>query len=280
MRSLEQVLREGQKALTEAGIPDSEPDAWLLMEYVFQISKGQYFLHCREEADPLKVKEYNAFLEERKKHIPLQHLTHQAFFMGREFYVDGRVLVPRQDTEILAEEAGKYLRPGMRLLDLCTGSGCILFSLLLMEEGACGIGGDLSEDALEVAALNREKLGIAPERAVLRQSDLFREIPETFQMIVSNPPYIPSEEIGKLSPEVRDHDPHMALDGKEDGLWFYRRITREAREHLESGGWLFYEIGWDQGEAVSGILRDGGFSCVSVRKDYAGLDRVVRGCLK
>lgn len=279
MRSFEEILRQGEKALTEADITDARLDAWLLMEYVFGISRAWYYVHSRDKADETRALEYEALVQRRREHIPLQHLTHQAYFMGREFYVDGRVLIPRQDTEILVEEAGKHLKPGMRILDMCTGSGCILYSLLLMETQSTGTGADLSADALEVARLNRERLGISPDRAALVRSDLFQELAGSFDMIVSNPPYIPTEDIRGLAPEVREHDPHMALDGREDGLWFYRQITREALDYLKPGGWLFYEIGWNQGTDIMSMLSEAGFRDICVKKDYAGLDRVVLGRL-
>lgn len=280
MRTLEELLRYGKAVLREAEIQDSDVDAWLLMESVFGISRTWYFAHGRDAASPEKEQIYEEFLEKRAGHIPLQHLTGQAFFYGREFYVDGRVLVPRQDTEILVEEAGRHLKPGMRLLDLCTGSGCILLSLLLEREGCRGIGTDLSGDALEVARINRGRLGLEPERAMLLQSDLFQELQQErggFDMIVSNPPYIPTGEISGLSLEVRDHDPRMALDGREDGLWFYQEITGQAGEYLKPGGFLFYEIGWNQGEDVLRYLRDAGFENLRIVKDLSGLDRVAAG---
>ncbi|MDO5336721.1 MAG: peptide chain release factor N(5)-glutamine methyltransferase [Eubacteriales bacterium] len=277
MKSFEELLNQAGKILTEAQIPDARLDAWLLMEYVFGISRAWYYVHSRERANEAKIPEYEALVQRRREHIPLQHLTNQAYFMGREFYVDKRVLIPRQDTEILVEEAGKHLRSGMRILDMCTGSGCILYSLLLMQPESKGTGVDLSADALEVARLNQERLGISPDRAVLINSDLFQELTGSFDMIVSNPPYIPKGDIEDLAQEVREHDPLMALDGGEDGLGFYRQIAQAAPKYLEPSGWIFLEIGWNQGQAVEQLLSEAGFQAVCVKKDYAGLDRVVMG---
>ena len=200
--------------------------------------------------------------------------------MGLEFDVNEHVLIPRQDTEILVEEALRELRDGMDILDMCTGSGCILISLLRYSNDCTGLGVDISEEALAVAEGNARKL-LAPDcQARFIKSDLFGEVDGMYDMIVSNPPYIPSGVIDSLMPEVREHEPLGALDGREDGLWFYRRITGECRKYLKPGGMLFYEIGYDQGASVSEILSGEGFGEIQVTKDYAGLDRVVSGILR
>jgi len=207
--------------------------------------------------------------------------------MGYEFDVDERVLIPRQDTEILAEEALRLLtdKRSPEILDMCTGSGCLLLSILMEKEDAHGTGVDISEGALAVAEKNRKNLHLE-ERALLVKSDIFSgeyfqknssEHPMEYDMLISNPPYIPTADIQQLMDEVRLHDPVLALDGKEDGLYFYRRITEEALRYLKPGGWLLYEIGCDQGEAVSRIMRTNDFSNIAVKKDLAGLDRVVLG---
>lgn len=199
--------------------------------------------------------------------------------MGLTFAVNEHVLIPRQDTEILVEEVLKELHDGMRVLDMCTGSGCILLSLLHYSNACEGLGVDLSADALEVAEQNAETLldAVNADRVHFLQSDLFDKVEGKFEIIVSNPPYIASAEVEKLMPEVRDHEPRMALDGTEDGLYFYRRIIEEAGKHLVSSGMLFFEIGYDQGQAVSELMRTEGYREVQVVQDYAGLDRVVFG---
>ena len=168
----------------------------------------------------------------------------------------------------------RYLRDGMEILDVCTGSGCILLSLLRYSNGCRGVGCDISEKALAVAAQNAKELGIS---AQFIQSDLFESIEGRFEYIVSNPPYIRKDMIPTLMEEVRDHEPLIALDGGEDGLDFYRKITREATEHLYSGGMLFFEIGYDQGETVKLLMEEEGYEEVTVSQDLAGLDRVVYG---
>ena len=184
------------------------------------------------------------------------------------------VLVPRQDTEVLVESVLEVLKPGMNVLDMCTGSGCILISLMKLGGQVSGAGVDISGEALQVACQNAEKLGVETR---FLHSDLFTEVEEKYDVIVSNPPYIRTAVIEELKEEVKFHDPFLALDGKEDGLYFYRNIIEEASDYLKPRGRLYFEIGHDQGEDVSRLMREAGFSDVTVKKDLAGLDRVVFG---
>jgi len=194
--------------------------------------------------------------------------------MGYLFYVDEHVLIPRQDTETLAEEALKVLKPGMEVLDLCTGSGCILISLMKMCEGLYGTGSDISEEALEVARKNACRLEV---NATFIRSSLFEHISGRYDLIVSNPPYIRTSVIQELQEEVRLHDPFIALDGKEDGLYFYREIIKAGGGYLKPGGYLMFEIGYDQGTEVASLMEKHGYRNIMVKKDLAGLDRVVSG---
>ncbi len=274
----------GRNSLREAGIEEADLDARLLLEFLCHTSRNDLLVHGDREVSEEKVQEYRIMIGKRQSRIPLQHITGVQEFMGLEFLVNENVLIPRQDTEILVEEVLKHLTDGSRVLDMCTGSGCILLSLLRYSNGCEGVGADLSEAALAVAAVNAEKLGIgfAAEEAKpqlrLVHSDLFEQISGKFDVIVSNPPYIASSVIPTLMEEVRLHEPLMALDGTEDGLYFYRRITEQAPEYLMRGGSLFFEIGYDQGEAVSALMMEAGFHEVKVIRDYAGLNRVVSGC--
>ena len=229
----------------------------------------------KKEIEDGKMQDFLQLIEKRAAHIPLQHLTGKQNFMGLDFLVNEHVLIPRQDTEILVEEIMRDLHDGIRILDMCTGSGCILLSLLHYSNDCVGVGVDVSEDALAVARQNADRL--AEKQAVFIQSDLFEKVEGSFDLIVSNPPYIRSQEIAGLMPEVREHEPHLALDGKNDGLHFYREIIKEAMLHLKRGGQLFFEIGYDQGEAVQALLAANGYTEIAVVKDYAGLDRVVYG---
>lgn len=274
-----EALNWGKEQLKKAGIAEYDLDAWLLMEYVSGISRAMYYVKDREEMTDECRMRYEDVIRLRMSRIPLQHITGVQEFMGYEFRVNEHVLIPRQDTEILVEEADRAAREAgySRILDLCTGSGCILLSLLKMEEHRSGTGSDLSEPALETAEENRKLLGISGERAVFQKSDLFENIEGTYDMIVSNPPYIRTEEIRQLQEEVRLFDPYQALDGKEDGLYFYRKIVKEAGRHLQDQGMLLFEIGCDQAEAVSRFLREAGYDQIRVKKDLAGLDRVVGG---
>lgn len=287
MKTLEALLREGSLMLEKAGIGEARLDAWLLLEYVTGRNRAWYFAHSSEQAEEEQEKRYQELYRKRAGHIPLQHLTKNACFMGYDFYVDENVLVPRQDTEILVEQALLLLKEQKSpyILDMCTGSGCILLSILKEIPEAAGVGADLSEPALKVAQRNADSLQVK-ERAHFVQSDLFSgeyfaqngsKKRTEYDMLISNPPYIATKEIQKLMDEVRLHDPYMALDGKEDGLYFYRRITAQCGRYLKTGGWLLYEIGYDQGGAVAEIMEKAGFDHIEVKKDLAGLDRVVLG---
>ena len=272
--TLREAWNLGKKRLTAAEVPDADLDAWYLLEWCTGVSRSHYLAYPDEIISHDQEEQYRASLVKRERRIPLQQITGEQEFMGLSFHVNEHVLIPRQDTEILVEETAKFLRDGMQFLDLCTGSGCILLSLLHLKPGVEGTGVDLSPEALKVAEKNRERLGA---KAALIQSDLFDKIESAFDVIVSNPPYIKRAEIETLMDEVRLHEPYMALDGHEDGLYFYRKIAEEAPKYLRAGGGLFLEIGCDQGTCVAELLRQQGFADVKVVKDLAGLDRVVEG---
>lgn len=274
-----ECYEQGCRTLQAAGIEEAALDARLLLEAVCGTDRNDLLVHGEQPVAPEAEEKYLNWIRQRAKHIPLQQLTGEQDFMGLTFSVNEHVLIPRQDTEILVEEVLKELHDGMRVLDMCTGSGCILLSLLHYSNDCEGLGVDLSAEALEVAGRNVLKV-LTPEKAEhahFLQSDLFEKVEGKFEIIVSNPPYIASAEVEKLMPEVRDHEPRMALDGTEDGLYFYRRIIEEAGKHLVSSGMLFFEIGYDQGQAVSELMRTEGYCDVQVVQDYAGLDRVVLG---
>ena len=278
-----EIYHYGVCQLSDAGIEEKEWDARLLLEYVCHTDRNDLLVHGDREVPESEKDRYFALIEERKRHVPLQHITGEQEFMGLVFKVDGHVLIPRQDTEILVEEALRHLHDGMNLLDMCTGSGCILLSLLYYSNGCSGTGVDISKEALVLARENAAQIsrlaGGKEEISNCRflQSDLFEKLEGKYDMIVSNPPYIPTEVISGLMEEVRDYEPMEALDGKEDGLFFYRDISVGAYDFLKGGGYLFYEIGHDQANAVEDIMEKAGYREVTVVKDYAGLDRVVYG---
>ena len=276
MSTLREALKQAENRLKAADVPDAVYDAWELLEYVLKIEKSYYFLHENDRMEDGQRELFERLVKQREKRIPLQQITGSAWFMGYEFYVNSNVLTPRFDTEILVEETGKLLKSGMKILDMCTGSGCILLSLLAgnKELRLTGTGVDVSSKALEVAEINRKRLEVEAE---LKESDLFSNVVGTYDIIVSNPPYIATKELAGLMPEVKDHEPILALDGREDGLYFYKKIVEQAGKYLNPSGWLCFEIGYDQGEALSALLKNAGYEKIRICKDLAGLPRVALG---
>ena len=266
----------GMQKLKEAEIGEAQLDARLLLEEVCGTDHNTLLCHGDREVSEAEEEQYRKALEQRAVHVPLQHLLGYQDFMGLRFQVNEYVLIPRQDTEILVEEAMRYLHDGMRILELCTGSGCILLSLLHYSNDCEGVGVDISQEALRVAAQNAELLDI---KADFLKSDLYEKVTGKFDLLVSNPPYIERKVIPTLMEEVREYDPYIALDGGEDGLDFYRRIIGGAQDYLKRGGQILMEIGSGQAQAVSELLREAGFKEIDVCRDFAGLDRVVSGRL-
>lgn len=274
-----ELYQLGREKLLQAGIEETDLNARLLLEYVCHTDRNTLLAHGDNPVSGEQEEYYVNLIEKRAQHIPLQHITGTQEFMGLDFCVNEHVLIPRQDTEILVEAAMKELHDGMSILDMCTGSGCILLSLLHYSNDCQGVGVDISKDALAVARQNAKRLfGKAAKDIELIQSDLFAALGQErrFDMLLSNPPYIRSAEIPDLMEEVRAHEPVAALDGRADGLHFYREISREAKPYLQGGAYLFFEIGYDQAEAVSSILQKDGYREIEVIKDFAGLDRVVK----
>lgn len=273
----QEIYRQGVAALEKAGIAEAALDARLLLEEVCGTDRSALYAHGERELTQDEEAQYLEKINHRAKRIPLQHILGRTEFMGLTFIVNKDVLCPRPDTEVLVEEVLKHLHDGMRILDIGTGSGCILLSLLHYSNDCQGVGVDISGEALQIARTNAKRL--EEEQADFVKGSLFENVEGKFEMIVSNPPYIKSGEIAGLMPEVRDHEPRTALDGGEDGLLFYREITAKAKDHLPGGGMLFYEIGYDQGEAVKQIMEDAGYREIEIIKDFSGLDRVVCGIL-
>lgn len=292
--TIQELLVLGKEKLESSGNEYAKYERKVLLEEVLGCNYMYMLMHGEEEVPSGKEKEYLQLLEKRCSHYPLQYLLGYAHFMDYTFYVNESVLIPRNDTEILVEAADSLLKTleaeaqenvpetetnvkqPLRVLDLCCGSGCIGISLKLYHGEIDLTLTDISEDALEVTKRNLDKYDV---KAKLVCDNLLHGITEKMDMIVSNPPYIERKVIDSLMPEVKEYEPVLALDGGEDGLDFYRKIIAEAPGHLNSGGWVLFEIGYNQGEAVSGFMRRAGFKDVEVRKDYAGLDRVVSGHL-
>ena len=273
--SLREAEHRGAAYLAAAGREEAAQTARLLLCHILGLDFTDYILARERELPAEAARRYAAMLEQRAQGVPLQYLTKAQNFCGLSLYVDERVLIPRQDTECLVEEV---LRDGAGgdLLDLCTGSGCIPLALLKHGNFSCALGADISVEALAVAEINRARTGLALS---LRQSDLFSEIPERFDVITANPPYIESAEIETLSVEVRNHEPRLALDGAADGLAFYRRLAAESGAHLKPGGRLYLEIGMSQGAAVASLLKAAAFSDIQIIRDLAGRDRIVKGSM-
>lgn len=271
MISYKEALDEATKQLLQCNIMDAKLDAWYLLEFVSGLSRVDYMLQCNATMDPEHYHKYRELTEKRANHVPLQQLIGTQEFMGLTFKVNEHVLIPRQDTEILVEQVLKVCK-GKTVLDMCTGSGCIIISIAALGDIKEAFAADLSVKALEVAKWNAS---CNNTNVHFIQSDMFEKIHQSYDIIVSNPPYIKTEEIEHLMPEVKDHEPYMALDGEEDGLKFYRIIANDAGHYLNEGGYLFLEIGYDQGEAVKLMLSEHGFHEIQVLKDFAGLDRVV-----
>lgn len=314
-----EAYESARARLSDAGIRDAECDAFYLLEHVTGITRSGYFLDPGKSLTVMQERRFLELVRSRESHMPLQRLTGTQAFMGLDFLVNDDTLVPRQDTEVLAETVIKHLRPGIDILDMCTGSGCILISILKLgglklsalkpgdvksdsleshglkpdslesaglKSGSLrsgspenranlrGTGADISEGALKAAGENAVRHGVS---AGFVRSDLFSNVEGSFDIIVSNPPYIPAGVIKTLDPEVRFHEPRIALDGGPDGLSFYRRIISGGKEHLRENGMLFFETGYDQASRVSELMEEAGFTSIKAVKDLAGLDRVIYG---
>lgn len=278
----------GKEKLKKSGIVEYEYDTKEILAKVTGLKPMDFFLHYDDELSASDEKLFLSLLEKRAKRIPLQLLFGTQEFMGYSFGVSENVLIPRIDTETLCEEAEKLSHENMRFLDICTGTGCIPIALVKRIKGSKAIGIDISEDAIALSRKNAIDLGAD---CIFFQGDLYDALPSElpdgfssdgnrevrFNMIISNPPYIRTSEIDSLMPEVKDHEPHLALDGGDDGLIFYRRITKEAWKYLKVNGILLFEIGYDEGEKVMNIMKENGFKDIFLKKDLAGNDRVVGG---
>ena len=278
-----EVLLAGEEKLASENIADSKNDAWLLFEHIFQIPRHRYFLLSFDDCEDEKlIEEYFEAIEVRASHIPLQHITGTQDFMGMTFKVNEHVLIPRQDTEVLVEKVLSVMKDGDKVLDMCTGSGCIAISIAKLKKvDVTAV--DISSEALKISRENATNLGAS--NVTFIESNLFDKIKEDstsnickkYDIIVSNPPYIKSLDIEDLMIEVKEHEPRLALDGDEDGLKFYRIITEESKDFLKTGGYLIYEIGCDQGDDLRNIMEENGFTDIEIIKDLAGLDRVCIG---
>ena len=275
------LMKEELERLRQADIPEADSDIRLLAMDVAGCTYSTLILRMAEEVTEKQAQRLHAYVTERMTHKPCQYILGTQEFMGYEFATAEEVLIPRPETELLVEEACRIAENWKdtpdgrkrRVLDLCCGSGCIGISFSKLRHGRDLVElADISDAAIALTKKNRERL--QADCAVI-QTDLFMQIEGKYDMIVSNPPYIRTDEIPKLMAEVRDFEPHLALDGKADGLYFYDKIIREAREYLYEDGYILFENGQDQLDAVRGLLVENGYTDIKGIKDYAGLDRIV-----
>lgn len=275
-----EIYNEARARLEKSGNKEAGIDAFYLLEYAFGIVRSDYYLLQNEAASEEKTSQYFEYISQAEKGRPVDYITGVRDFYGFSFKVNEDVLIPRQDTEHLVEAGLSFLKgkDNIAFLDLCTGSGCIAVTLSKMLEKA-GIkhvaeASDISDGALLVA---KENAAANEANVTFVKSDMFEAINDSFDLILSNPPYIPEGERVNLDKKVVDFEPAMALFAGEDGLDFYKIIAKESRAHLKEGGMLALEIGYDQGISVPKLLEDQGFKDIKVIKDYNGLDRVVTG---
>lgn len=269
--NIKSLREKGKIELESAGILDAQLDSDLLLSFVTGIDKNDFILLKDKE---IEEKNFFDLINLRKERVPLQHILGKADFYGHEFKVSKDCLIPRFDTEILVENVSKDMFDGIRVLDLFTGSGCIIISLaLLSKQNGYFAGSDISKKALDIAKINADNLN-AKVDFFLSDMTLSIQKGERFDIITANPPYIKSKDIKDLEVEVKDHDPILALDGGEDGLTFYKRLADEAKGYLKEGGKLFMEIGFDQAEDVQQIFLGKGYKDIRIIKDYSDNDRV------
>lgn len=286
--TLQKLLDEGIKQVNECGVPDGDLDCRYLLMEAFGLSAAQFLLRRGQEigvseADADAVSRYRSMIGRRCSRVPLQYILGTQNFMGLEFIVDRRVLIPRQDTETLVELVLKE-HPGTdeSILDMCTGSGCIAISLAVLGGYKRVTAVDVSEEALQAARENGKRLGVPGGVRYVKSSMFDKEVlikgqdRTGYSLIVSNPPYIPTRVIDGLMPEVKDFEPALALDGMEDGLHFYRILAAEGRRFLMPGGTVYVEIGHDQADAVGRLFEEAGFIEIEAVKDMPGLDRIIK----
>ena len=264
--------------LAEKGVENARLEAeWLLCE-VLGLDRVGLYVNFDKPLSERELTMFRGMVARRARREPLQYILGSQEFMGLEFDVTPAVLIPRHDTEVLVEEASKRAAPSGRILDIGVGSGCIAVALArcLPEAEVCGV--DTSPESMVLAARNAEKHGV---KVTLFEGSLFEPFTgQSFDLIVSNPPYIPTADMEYLQPEVRDFEPRGALDGGADGFDFYRLIIPAARDHLTTGGWLLFEVGIGQAEMVLDMFgQTGSFGELFTTKDHAGIERVVGGRL-
>lgn len=288
MSTIKELLRYATETLKNAGIETPVVEAGVILCHVLKCNRAYLICHDDRVLKAAEIDEVTRLLKGRTEKIPLQYLLDETEFMSLRFKVSPAVLIPRQDTEILVEKCIELIRElgrqDTRVLDMCTGSGCIAVSIAYYCPEARVTACDVSKAALEIAGINAGRAGVK-SRVGFHRGDLFEALNsgarfETrFDIITSNPPYIETATVEQLQSEVRDYEPYIALDGGADGLTFYRRIVEEAPKYLVTDGYLALEIGYNQGESVSKLM-ESSFHSITLIKDYGGNNRVVVGRLK
>lgn len=276
-----ELLKKGYEILKSVGIESYQLDCELLLGKVIEKDRLFMLLNRAYEVSEFKAEEYFGLIEKRKNKMPIKYMLGECEFMGMPFYVKEGVLIPRPDTEVLVESAVEEIKKNEfeNICDVCCGSGIIGISIAKLVDNIIIKSCDISDIAYEVTKKNINRLSVG-DRVEVFKSDLlecFMDNDQKFDMIVSNPPYIRPDVIETLMEDVKDYEPYEALYGGEDGLEFYRRITSQSTQLLNEGGVLIFEIGYDQKESVSDILKQNGFCEISCIKDLAGKDRVVKG---
>ncbi len=276
MMTIKDMLDMGADTLHKACVNDYRLDAWYLLSYYMGISKTEYYMRMDEKVSAESAEDYLSLISKRAGHEPLQHITGEQEFYGLTFKVNDNVLIPRQDTEVLVEFI-TCISKERSVLDMCTGSGCIAVSISKCGNPSSVLASDISEEALKVAEFNALN-----NQADIRfiHSNLWENIDGSFDILVSNPPYITDKEMEELDEEVFGHEPHLALRGGSDGLMFYRKILDGIDGHINNNGVICFEIGCSQAEAVSILMEEKEITDIHVIKDLAGLDRVVWGRYK
>lgn len=277
--TIKETLKYGCDILEKNGIGEAGIDAWNLFEYITGINRTQYFLYPDKEVDNNQSEKYIEVINKRASHYPLQYITNVQSFLQYDFYVDESVLVPRPETELLVLEAEKLVNKqksgNYNVCDMCTGSGCIAISFKLRNTDCDVDAVDISDAALHIARRNAADLNAD---VTFYKSDLFAALSnKRYDLIISNPPYIETAEIDLLMSEVKDYEPKLALDGKEDGLFFYRKIIEESNKYLEPDGKVIFEIGFNQADDITNMLKTAHFKDIQVLKDMSGLNRIVIG---
>lgn len=280
--TVSEALLYGKSLLKKHGIESYSIDAGILMAHVMKFSRGELLARGEFIVDDRRFDEYGKLLTLRLGKMPVAYITNSCEFMSLPFYIDENVLIPRNDTEILVEKTIEIARKNSCTLglEIGVGSGCVSTSMAKYCERLNMVGADISKKALEIAVRNARANNVEGKIAFC-QSDLFDGLPEQINgkldFIISNPPYIRSAVIETLDSGVKDFEPREALDGGADGLDFYRKIAGGAGQYLIAGGYLLFEIGYDQAGGVYNIMERNGFSDINVLRDLAGLDRVVYG---